>query len=188
MGRESFCSARVLAVCALVAASGVASGGCSFILDFSDQAGVHDAAIDGPYTQAECDYFEPNDTIDTAATIDPTADMGPAAICPPATGLSEDDDYSKFTVPTGTTKTTIVLTDGLLSNGMAGADLDLKLYDSAQSVVGQSRNFSATETLICPAVSPACPALTPGSEYVFEVLPGSPVNLNNYTFAITFAP
>jgi len=184
MAREAFYNARgptsLLVVCSLM-------GGCSLILDFSDKAGVHDAALDGPYTQAECNYLEPNDTIDTAAMIDPTTDMGPAAICPPATGLTEDDDYYKFTVPAGTTKTTIVLTDGLLPNGMPGGDLDLKLYNSMQVVVGQSRNFSATETLICPAVSPACPALTPGDDYVFEVLPGSPANLNNYTFAITFA-
>ena len=43
--------------------------GCSFILDFSDKAGVHDASIDGPYTAAECAYKEPNDTPDTAAVI-----------------------------------------------------------------------------------------------------------------------
>ncbi len=175
MVRESL----LLVVCSL-------ASGCSFILDFSDKAGVHDAALDGPYTQAECAYLEPNDTIDTAASIDPAADLGPAAICPPATGATEDDDYYKFTVPDGTTKTTIVLTDGLLPNGNPGADLDLKLFNSMQEVIGQSRNFSATETLICPAVSPACPALTPGAEYVLEVLPGSPVNLNNYTFSLTF--
>jgi hypothetical protein len=51
-------------------------------------------------------------------------------------------------------------------------------------VIGQSSNFSATETLICPAVSPACPTLAAG-DYVFEVYGGSPVNLNNYTFTVT---
>jgi Bacterial pre-peptidase C-terminal domain len=151
--------------------------GCSLILDFSDKAGVHDASLDGPYTQAECDYKEPNDTVDTAAVIDPTVDMGPAAICKVPTG--EDDDYYKFTVATGITKVTIMLT-----NAPGGGDLDLKLYDSTDQVIGQSRNFSDTETLICPAVSPACPSLAAG-DYVFEVLPGSPVNLNNYTFSVT---
>jgi hypothetical protein len=156
----------------------IAGPGCSFILDFSDKAGVHDASLDGPYTQSECDYKEPNDSIDTAAVIDPTADMGPGAICKVAMG--EDDDYYKFTVPDMTTKVTITL-----SNGAGGGDLDLKLYDSTGDTIGQSRSFGAGETLICPAVSPSCPALAAG-DYVFEVLPGSPVNLNNYTFSVTF--
>jgi Bacterial pre-peptidase C-terminal domain len=151
--------------------------GCSLILDFSDKAGVHDASLDGPYTKDECDYKEPNDTIDTAAVIDPTVDMGPAAICKTTAG--EDDDYYKFTVPAGITKVTLKLIDA-----PGGGDLDLKLYDSTGNVVGQSRNFSDSETLICPAVSPACPSL-PAADYVFEVLPGSPVNLNNYTFSVT---
>lgn len=180
MVRESFDHARGTSLVLLVCTLAGGSGGCSLILDFSDKAGVHDAALDGPYTKAECDNFEPNDTIETAAMIDPAVDMGPAAICPPATGLTEDDDYYKFTVPAGTTKTTIMLLDAA-----GGGDLDLKLYDAMQQVIGQSRNFSATETLVCPAVSPACPALSAG-DYVLEVLPGSPVNLNNYTFTIGF--
>lgn len=165
----------------LLLACALSAPGCSFILDFSDSAGVHDAALDGPYTQAECDYKEPNDTLDTAAVIDPASDMGPGAICKPAAGATEDDDYYKFTVPATATKTTIKLVDA-----PGGGDLDLKLYDASGAVIGQSRNFSDTETLICPAVSPACPALTAGADYVFEVLPGSPVNLNNYTFTVTF--
>jgi len=152
--------------------------GCSFILDFSDKAGVHDAALDGPYTQAECDYKEPNDSLDTAAVIDPATDMGPAAICKVAAG--EDDDYYKFTVPAMTTKVTIQLT-----NAAGGGDLELKLYDATGDVIGQSRSFGAGETLACPAVSPSCPTLTAG-DYVFEVLPGSSINLNNYTFSVTF--
>ena len=51
----------------LALVTSIAGPGCSFILDFSDKAGVHDASLDGPYTQAECDYKEPNDSIDTAA-------------------------------------------------------------------------------------------------------------------------
>ena len=160
----------------LVLASLIVLPGCSLILDFSDSAGVHDASIDGPYTQDQCDYKEPNDTLETAAVIDPATDMGPAAICKVATG--EDDDYYRFTVPDGITKTTITLTDA-----PGGGDLDLKLYDSTGQVIGQSRNFSDTETFICPAVSPSCPTLAAG-DYVFEVLPGSPVNLNNYTFSV----
>ena len=151
--------------------------GCSLILDFSDKAGVHDASLDGPYTKDQCDYKEPNDTIDTAAVIDPAVDMGPGAICKVDTG--EDDDYYKFTVAAGINKVTIKLIDA-----PGGGDLDLKLFDGTGQVIGQSRNFSDSETLVCPAVSPACPSLAAG-DYVFEVLPGSPVNLNNYTFSLT---
>jgi hypothetical protein len=149
--------------------------GCSFILDFSDKAGVHDASLDGP-----CDYKEPNDSLDAAAVIDPATDMGPAAICKNAGG--EDDDYYKFTVPATATKTTIKLmfTDSNVR------DLDLKLYDNTGAQTAQSRSFSDGETLICPAVSPPCAALTAGADYTFEVLPGSPVNLNNYTFSVAF--
>ncbi len=174
MVRES-----LLVTCALTL---IGAAGCSAILDFSDKAGVHDAALDGPYTQAECDYKEPNDSLDTAAVIDPVADMGPAAICKSSNGSgTEDDDYYKFTVPAAATMTTIKLVDAA-----GGGDLDLKLYDTSGTVVGQSRNFSDTETLVCPAVSPPCPALTAGADYIFEVLPGSPVNLNNYTFTVVF--
>ena len=42
--------------------------GCSLILDFSDSAAPHDAMADTPYTQAQCDYMEPNDSI-TAPTV-----------------------------------------------------------------------------------------------------------------------
>src|SRR3954467_8764242 len=163
---------RESVVLALLAIS-VSAPGCSLILDFSDKAGVHDASLDGPYTQAECDYKEPNDTLDSAAVIDPAADMGPAAICKNPGG--EDDDYYKFTVPAATVKTTIKLmfTDSNVR------DLDLKLYDNTGAQTAQSRSFSDGETLICPAVSPPCAALTAGADYTFEVLPGSPVNLNN---------
>ncbi|HET9993706.1 MAG TPA: PPC domain-containing protein [Kofleriaceae bacterium] len=152
--------------------------GCSLILDFSDKAGVHDASLDGPYTLDECSYKEPNDSLDTAAVIDPATDMGPAAICKVASG--EDDDYYKFTVPDMTAKVTITL-----NNATGGGDLDLKLYDATGDVIGQSRSFGPGETLVCPAISPSCPTLAAG-DYVFEVLPGSPVNLNNYTFSVAF--
>ena len=157
--------------------------GCSLILDFSDSAGVHDAAIDVPYTPAECMYMEPNDTPAQAAVIMPGVDMGPGAICKIAGDAGAVDyDYYKFTVAAGATKTTIVLTDG----PMAG-DLDLLLFDATgATTIGQSHNFTDTETLVCPSVSPACPALTPGSDYIFEVVPAQPANLNSYTFNVTF--
>src|SRR6185369_9116080 len=69
---------------------------CSLILDF-DEKPPADASIDAPYTQAQCDYMEPNDSIAAAMTVAAT-DMGPAAICAPTMGNPEDHDFYKFTV------------------------------------------------------------------------------------------
>jgi hypothetical protein len=168
--------------CLLAAVIAACLPGCSLILDFSDSAGVHDASIDGPYTPEECAYKEPNDTPATAMIVT-AADTGPGAICKPDgdAGISEDDDYYKFTVAAGITKVTLTLVDG----PMAG-DLDLLLFDaSGTTKLAQSRGFTDTETLICPGISPACPTLAEG-DYVFEVIPGAPGNLNNYTFSIAF--
>ena len=45
------------------------TAGCSLILDFSNKAIPIDAAIDAPYTDVECMYKEPNDTVDTASVV-----------------------------------------------------------------------------------------------------------------------
>ncbi len=155
--------------------------GCSLILDFSDSAAPHDAAIDAPYTTDECAYGEPNDTFGTAANVVPGTDTGPAAICPTTSG--EDDlDFFKFTVPAGT-NTVIVQT--MFTNALG--DLDLKLYDSTQTPLAQSRGFSDGETITCPNApgsSPVCAKLAAG-DYVFEVFPATPGATNFYTFAVT---
>jgi len=154
----------------------VPAAGCSLILDFSDRAVPVDAGPDAPYSAQECAYKEPNDSVAAAASIAP-GDSGPAAIC---AGAVEDHDYYRFIVPSGTTRVEIRV-DAMFRQG---GDLDLKLYDGTGDVIGQSRSFGPGETLVCPAVSPSCPTLAAG-DYVFEVLPGSPVNLNNYTFSVT---
>src|SRR5215470_18534373 len=84
----------------------VATSGCSLILDFSDKAIPIDAPIDGPFPPLECDYKEPNDSIDTAAAVT-AADSGPAAICP---GMVDDHDFYRFTVPAGATSVTVKIT------------------------------------------------------------------------------
>src|SRR5687767_7613737 len=81
-------------------------GGCSLLLDFGPGAIPVDATADGPYTQAECDYKEPNDAVAMASAITP-ADVGPAAIC---AGATEDRDFYKFTVPPSTARVTIRVT------------------------------------------------------------------------------
>jgi hypothetical protein len=154
--------------------------GCSLLLDFSDSAAPHDAAIDAPYTKEQCDYGEPNDTVDTAFPITPGTDTGPGAICPTTSG-NDDVDFYKFTVPAGTTKVTIqtMFTTAL-------GDLDLILTDGT-TLKAQSRGFGDGEQIVCPnapGTTPLCPTLAAG-DYYFEVVPGLPGATNAYTFSVT---
>lgn len=154
--------------------------GCSLILNFDSSQIPKDAMIDGPFTADQCNYDEPNDTFDTAATITPGVDMGPAAICPTTTGTDDLDDY-KFTVPAGTTSVAIAIQ----FTERTGGDLDLELYDSTgTAMLAQSRGFGSGETITCPAPSPPCAALAAG-DYIFQVLPGVSGDVNSYTFSVT---
>ncbi len=160
-----------------------ASTGCSLILDFSDSQIPIDAPPDTPYTQEQCMYKEPNDSLETAAMIEPT-DVGPAAICAPAMATDpEDTDFYKFTVPAGTASVQVKITFMTSPKG----DLDLKLLDSTGTMLAQSRGFLDFETITCPAMSPACAALAPG-DYVFQVLPGSAMATNPYNIQLTITP
>jgi len=153
--------------------------GCSLILDFSKSAVPIDAMIDAPYTQDQCDYKEPNDTVDTAALIT-QADTGTAAIC---SGDAEDHDLYKFSVPAGTSKVQVKIT---FQNRPSG-DLDLKLSDATGAMIAQSRGFGNDETIVCPASSPACPTLAAGT-YIFEVFPALTGAVNSYDFQLTLTP
>lgn len=159
----------------------VLSTGCSFALDFSDNAIPKDAALDAPdapYTSDECMYKEPNDSFATAAMI-ATTDTGPAAICP---GTAEDHDFYKFTVPAGTTSVVVSVTfDEKIG------DLDLRLYDSAATVIAQSRGFTNSETITCPGTSPPCAMLAAG-DYAFEVFPAVQGATNFYNFSVSITP
>ncbi|MCX5743673.1 MAG: PPC domain-containing protein [Proteobacteria bacterium] len=160
-----------------------ASGGCSFILDFSDSAIPKDAEIDGPFTQDLCDYKEPNDTIDTAALIS-TSDVGPAATCPKDDAGTDDHDFYRFTVPAGTASVQVKIT---FPNRGDNGDLDLRLFDvTGTTMYAQSRGILQEETITCPATSPPCPLLDPG-DYVFEVFPAAGSS-NDYTMALTLTP
>jgi hypothetical protein len=151
---------------------------CSLTLDFSDKQIPIDAATDAPYTADECAFDEPNDTPDTAAMVTP-ADTGPAAICP------MDLDYYSFVVPADATAVKIKI---LFTNRPTG-DLDLKLFDSTGStMIAQSTGFADNEEIDCPAMSPSCPALTPGDTYVFEVYPAQPTDVNFYSLDLEFTP
>jgi hypothetical protein len=156
--------------------------GCSYLLDFSDQAIPRDAAPDAPYVQAECDYKEPNDSAATAARIT-AADTGPAAICAAAGAAAgagpEDHDFYRFTVPAQAARVEVKITYTYRPTG----DLDLKLYGRTGEVVAESRGFGDTEVISCPGSAPACPALS-ADDYVFEVFPAVTGAVNAYTFAL----
>src|SRR6187402_2324534 len=115
---------------ALVVALAVAStSGCSLILDFDP---IEEPPDELPYTQAECDYQEPNNSVTEAALIAP-GDVGPAAIC---AGDTADRDFYRFTVPAGTTSVSVSVS---FTNRPTG-DLDLRLTDaSGATIFGQSR-------------------------------------------------
>ena len=157
----------------------LAATGCSLILDFSDNALPKNTTPDAPYTQAECDYKEPNDTAATAAAITP-ADTGPAAIC---AGATEDHDFYRFTVPAGTTMVEIKIS----TTYRPGGDLDLRLYDKTGTMMlSQSTSFSDDEVITCPSTLSMCPMLA-ADDYVFEVFPAGG-SVNSYTIALTLTP
>jgi hypothetical protein len=149
--------------------------GCSLILDFSDEAIPVDALPDAPYSAAECQYAEPNDTIDTAVMIT-SADTGPAAIC---AGSVEDRDFYRITVP-AMTRVEIRLE----ATFRPGGDLDLRFHDN-DGLPQFSMGFVDQERITCPGPGQptACPTL-PAGDYVFEVFPASG-SVNRYTFAVT---
>lgn len=157
----------------------VSATGCSLVLDFSSTAVPIDAQIDAPYTQEQCDYKEPNDSVATAASVT-SADTGTAAIC---AGDVEDHDLYKFTVPPMTAKVVIKITFTNRPNG----DLDLKLSDTTGMMIAQSRGFGNEETITCPFSSPQCPTLAAG-DYVFEVFPALAGAVNFYDFSLTLTP
>jgi hypothetical protein len=151
-----------------------ALGGCSLVLDFSDE-NIPKDAYDLPYTPEQCTYYEPNDSVAAAPAI--VDGMTNAAIC---LGDVEDHDFYKFTVPMGATSVVVNLTFAESATG----DLDLKLYDATGSLLAQSRQVTASETITCPSMESGCATLAPG-DYVFEVYPALMVNKNAYDFSVT---
>lgn len=159
-------------------ASLASTSGCSLLLDFSPGA----IPADGPpFTQAECDYLEPNNAPAEAAPITP-ADVAPAAICP---GAVEDRDFYRFTVPASTASVSVRIT---FATGAATRDLDLRITDAAGATMyGQSRGFEGEELIVCPGASPVCPQLAAG-DYLFEVFPATPGAANRYDIGLTITP
>jgi len=163
----------------LLAVGLASASGCSLVLDFGPGAFPVDAAADAPYSQAECDYKEPNDTPAEAAAFAPT-DVGPAAICP---GALDDHDFYRFTVPAGTASVGVTVS----FTNRPGGDLDLRITDpTGATTYGQSRGFGDGESVTCGSGSP-CPALAAG-DYVFEVFPAAPGAVNRYDLALSLTP
>lgn len=163
-----------------VAASNLA--GCSVLLDFSESQIPADAAADAPYTDEACAYLEPNDSVAAAAAFT-TADVGPAAICPPAEPGTEDHDFYRFTVPPPTLGSSVVTVSIAFIN-RADGDLDLILRDATGTMLAQSRGFGDGETITCPSAVGACSNLPPG-DYVFEVFPALAGAVNSYDIALS---
>ena len=171
VGTFRFLRVRVSAALSIVALC----PSCSLILDFDQTA--HDASIDAPYTQAQCDYKEPNDSHGAAAMVAAT-DTGPAAICAPAMmGGAEDHDFYKFSVAT------VPFTVGIKFTNRPGGDLDMKVYSMDGTLLGQSRGFGDGELVTCPGSSPSCPSVSPG-EFVIEVFPAVSGAVNTYTLTL----
>lgn len=155
------------------------AAGCSLILDFSDSAIPIDAQPDAVYSEEQCAFMEPNNTLAEAVMV-ASGDTGSAAIC---VADPEDRDFYKFTVPAATASVTVKIN----FTNRAGGDLDLRILDSTGMMVAQSRGFLDGETIICPALSPRCDALAAG-DYVFEVFPALGGAVNSYDYQLMIVP
>ncbi len=153
--------------------------GCSLVLDFSDGAIPKDAAPDAPYTQEQCDYKEPNDSLADAVALAP-GENGPAAIC---AADPEDHDFYKITIPASTASVTFAIS---FTNRPTG-DIDMILRDTAGTMLSQSRGFGDGEAIVCPGASPPCSALAEG-DVVLEVFPAIAGAVNAYDIAVTITP
>lgn len=163
--------------CALTLALSLSSTGCSLVLDFS---GDVKPPVDAPYSMAECDYKEPNDTRDTAAPLELT-DVGPGAICSTMMGV-DDHDFYKVTIPANST-----VSFKITYNFFATGDIDLQLTDTTGAVLSSSRGFDNDELITCPGASPPCVMLAPG-DYILEVFPAQPAMSNRYDIQIAVTP
>ncbi len=162
---------RVGAVIVLTAAC---SGGCSLILDFSASgadAGPDDAepTIDG----GGCDTLEPNESL--AAAVPLTPGVTPLGIC--TTG---DRDFFEITLDGN--QDLVVRIDFV--NG-AGADLEMRLYDSLGAVVDRSETFEDFEQI---EASLAMSNRLAAGTYFVEVFGFNNTNTNDYTMTLTITP
>jgi len=150
-------------------------GGCSLVLDFSEQddAGPIDATLfDGPDAPDPCTLFEPNDMISDAVQIDP-GNYG-LGICP-----AGESDFLRFTVGANADVTIRIS----FSNTDGGGDLDLRLFDASDGAVVVVSEGFGDEELISRTVAGGN-ALAAG-DYIIQIFPFSVMIQNNYLLELT---
>jgi hypothetical protein len=156
----------------LLIALGLASSGCSLILDFS--APSSDAApIDAmpePDGGGGCDTFEPNESL--AASVPITPDTYILGICEPG-------DHDFFAVTLDGNQDLLVRIDFV---NAAGADLEMRLYDSLGAVVDRSETFEDFEQI---EASLAMSNRLAAGTYFIEVFGFNNTNVNDYTLTLT---
>lgn len=147
-------SSRVGLALSLAIAS-LALGGCSLVLDFDTPTDA--PPPDGPVTEAQCMFGEPNDTPGQATAFE-GADID-AGIC----GNGDHDHYRITLVDGQSIRARITF----MNRGGAG-DLELRLLSAdGSTTLDESRTSGDTEEVLCPGGSP-CPALAAG-DYLVDV-------------------
>lgn len=175
---------------ALVVCLGFAAslGGCTALLDFSEPiepANNADAAVEtvdatpavdaltafDAAAAANCEAFEPNDSLATPSPITPGTIA--AAICPDA-----DSDFYSFSL-LGNTNVTVTL---VFDN--ASSDLNLRLYNTADAVVAAAVGTDATEQILR---GPATANELPAGTYRVEVFSATGDSTLDYDLTLDLA-
>ncbi len=107
--------------------------------------------------EEQCAAAEPNDSPEQAVAIAVGAAPLAAAICRP------DIDFYAFTAPAGPV---IVRIDLRFEQDGTQGDLDLRLYNRANTLLASSLSSDDDEAIICPGAG--CSTL-PAGDYVIEV-------------------
>jgi hypothetical protein len=157
---------------ALAIATAALGSGCSLVLDWT-------LPPDAGLPQEACDLLEPNNTFAEALPIDIT-NPGPFAIC-----LAGDQDFYRLTVPADLQVVTIAVHHELQNPSLQ--DLDVFLFDTAQTELSRSTTFAMSETITCPGANPTCPQLATG-DYVIQVVGATQFVFNTYQLQIMITP
>jgi hypothetical protein len=151
----------------------LASSGCSLILDFSEGGGSNadsgpdaDLAPDG----GGCATLEPNESLSAAMAITP----GTLAL-----GICTAGDRDFFETAVDGNQDLLVRID--FANA-AGADLEMRLYDSLGAVVDRSETFEDFEQI---EASLAMSNRLPAGTYFVEVFGFNNTNTNDYSLTLT---